>query len=74
MRAKRNLTWHRRQHPEIPPDDPLCSKCGLTNDRPPQRYCSGCHAVYMREYRRKVAHETKVLRAAAAPEAGERAA
>lgn len=51
-----NLTWHRRQHlkahPEAP-DAPLCSKCGLTNDRVPQRYCSGCHMVYMRDWRRR---------------------
>jgi hypothetical protein len=46
-----NLTRLRRQHPDIPVNDPICSRCGLTNDRPPQRYCSGCHAVYMRAWR-----------------------
>lgn len=28
-----------------------CSKCGKKNDRLPQRYCSLCHAAYMREWR-----------------------
>lgn len=32
---------------------PQCSKCGLDNDRAPQRYCSGCHMVYMRDWRKK---------------------
>lgn len=30
----------------------LCSKCGAEHDRP-QRYCAGCHAAYMREWRKK---------------------
>lgn len=28
-----------------------CSKCGKKNDRLPQRYCSLCHAAYMRDWR-----------------------
>ena len=35
------------------PTKGVCSKCGLTNDRAPQRYCSGCHMVYQREWREK---------------------
>ena len=42
---------------------PQCSKCGFTNDRAPQRYCSGCHMVYMRSWRRKqrVSYETYLV-------------
>lgn len=29
----------------------ICSKCSKSNDRSPQRYCSSCHAAYMREWR-----------------------
>ena len=28
-----------------------CSKCGLPNDRLPQRYCRACHAAYARAHR-----------------------
>jgi hypothetical protein len=28
-----------------------CSKCGLPNDRLPQRYCRACHAAYARARR-----------------------
>lgn len=40
-----------------------CSKCGLDNDRAPQRYCSGCHMVYMRDWRKKqrVSYETYLV-------------
>ncbi len=40
----------------------LCSSCELDNDRAPQRYCSGCHMVYMRAWRDKqrVSRETIV--------------
>lgn len=31
----------------------LCSRCGLTNDRDPHRYCSACHAAYQAAWRRK---------------------
>ena len=27
-----------------------CSSCGGARDRPGQRYCSGCHAAYMRRW------------------------
>ncbi len=30
----------------------ICSRCNRENDRPSQRYCSGCHAEYMREWRK----------------------
>jgi hypothetical protein len=30
-----------------------CSKCGLANDRLPQRYCKKCHAANMRRTRPK---------------------
>ena len=29
-----------------------CSKCDRKNDRVPQRYCSRCHAIYMRRWRK----------------------
>ena len=29
----------------------LCSKCHRPNDRAPHRYCSRCHAGYMRTWR-----------------------
>jgi hypothetical protein len=46
-----NMTRLRRQHPDIPDGQPICSRCGDINDRPPQRYCSGCHAGYQRVWR-----------------------
>ncbi len=60
-----NLTRLRREHPEIPTCQPICSKCGEANDRPPQRYCSACHAGYMRGWRSTritVPRETNVSR------------
>ena len=46
-----NRTRIRIRHPEIPDHQPICSACGEINDRPPQRYCSGCHAGYQRQWR-----------------------
>ena len=57
-----NLTRMRRAHPEIPMVTPICSRCGHPNNRAPQRYCSDCHAGYMRDYRARVSRETNVLR------------
>lgn len=34
-----------------------CSHCGNPNDRPSQRYCLQCHAIYMREHRAKQKRE-----------------
>lgn len=51
-----SLTWNRRQHIKAHPDEPdvpLCSKCGLANDRAPQRYCSSCNRDYQREWKRR---------------------
>jgi hypothetical protein len=28
-----------------------CSRCGHSNDRPAQRYCTACHTIYMRQWR-----------------------
>ncbi len=33
----------------------ICSKCQEENDRDGQRYCSGCHAEYMRDWRKRQA-------------------
>lgn len=55
MTGSPNLTQHRRHHLTAHPDEPdvpLCSKCGLSNDRAPQRYCSVCHTFYQRSWRR----------------------
>ena len=46
-----NMTRLRRRHPEMSDNQPICSACGEINDRPPQRYCSGCHAGYQRKWR-----------------------
>jgi len=35
-----------------------CSKCGKKNDRLPQRYCTLCHAEYMRANRKPYAFLT----------------
>ncbi len=40
------FTGNHQDHPAA-----RCSKCGGRNDRAPQRYCSGCHAAYQREWR-----------------------
>lgn len=42
----------------------ICSKCHLDNDRSPQRYCSGCHMIYMRGFRAKQREEIEYLRKA----------
>lgn len=34
-------------------DTPVCSNCRAPRDRHPQRYCSSCHAAYMRAHRPK---------------------
>lgn len=39
-----------------------CSKCGSPLDREGQNYCSKCHAQTMKEHRKKVADELKMLR------------
>lgn len=44
-------TRMRKDHPEIPTDVPICSRCGGENDRLSQRYCKACHATVMREWR-----------------------
>ena len=45
-------TRQRRRESAASAEGPLCSKCDSTNDRAPQRYCSGCHANYQREWRK----------------------
>ena len=44
-----------------------CSKCGLPNDRLPQKYCRACHAAYARAHRPRHADlpEEQRLRAVA---------
>lgn len=34
-------------------ETPKCSRCGGERDRPGQRLCSVCHAIYQREWRRR---------------------
>lgn len=40
----------------------LCSTCKIVEAKEGQRVCSGCHAGYMRSYRRTIA--TRAIRAA----------
>lgn len=44
------------------PDYPdLCSGCGHPNDRPGQRYCLVCHAIYQREWKRQRTRKYRAL-------------
>ena len=45
------------------PDLHSCSKCGKQHSRSGQRYCTDCHAAYMREHRRRHAELTPEARA-----------
>lgn len=38
-----------------------CSTCGKPHKRKQQRYCAGCHARYMRGWRKKVKAEQQAV-------------
>lgn len=40
-----------------------CIRCHKEPRKPGQRYCKGCHALYMREWRSRYADLDKTIRA-----------
>ncbi len=43
-------TRQRRRERGIEDDLPRCSHCDRPNDRSPQRYCTGCHNTYQKNW------------------------